>query len=116
MYALIGILKKPPEMSVAEFRRWWLDEHAAQARLLPRLRRYDVFPLVSGFDSSTGRCDGAPSHDGVAFLWFDSKEDLEAAFASAVGRKDIEHGTAVPIQYLLFCTDGGRQIPLPPAS
>jgi uncharacterized protein (TIGR02118 family) len=113
MYALIGILKKPKDMDTATFRKWWLGEHAEGARLLPRLRRYDVYPLVSGFDAASGKPSGEPSHDGVAFLWFDNEADLRAAFASSVGRKDIEHGVTAPIEYLLFCTDGGKQIPLP---
>jgi uncharacterized protein (TIGR02118 family) len=100
-------------MDTATFRKWWLEEHAMQARLLPKLRRYVVYPLVSGFDATTGKPAGAPSHDGVAFLWFDTEDDLRAAFASATGKKDIEHGVQAPIEYLLFCTDGEKQIPLP---
>jgi uncharacterized protein (TIGR02118 family) len=113
MYALIGILKKPADMSTAEFRKWWLEEHALGARLLPRLRRYVVYPLVSGFDAATGKPSGAPSHDGVAFLWFDTEADLRAAFATATGKQDIEHGVSAPIEYLLFCTDGEVEIPIP---
>jgi hypothetical protein len=56
---------------------------------------------------------GDPTHDGVAFLWFDSKDDLTAAFASSVGQSDVEHGNAAPIEYLLFCTDEEIEIPLP---
>jgi uncharacterized protein (TIGR02118 family) len=113
VYALIGVLKKPADMDTATFRKWWLEEHALGARLLPRLRRYVVYPLASGFDAAAGKPSGAPSHDGVAFLWFDTEEDLRAAFASTVGRQDIDHGTAAPIEYLLFCTDGAIEIPIP---
>jgi uncharacterized protein (TIGR02118 family) len=113
MYALIGILKKPAGMDTATFRQWWLEEHAMQARQLPRLRRYVVYPLAQGFDAGAGKPSGTPSHDGVAFLWFDNEADLRAAFASSTGQKDIEHGTATPIEYLLFCTDGEIEIPLP---
>jgi len=54
-----------------------------------------------------------PGSDGLAFLWFDTEEDLRAAFASAVGRSDIEHGVQAPIEYQLFCTDTEIVIPLP---
>lgn len=113
MYALIGILKKPAGMDTATFRKWWLEEHAMGARLLPKLRKYVVYPLVKGFDPTTGEPSGEPSSDGVAFLWFDSEEDLRAAFATSLGRRDIEHGVEAPIEYQLFCTDGERIIPLP---
>ena len=115
MYALIGVLRKPADMDTASFRQWWLEEHAMQARHLPRLRKYVVYPLVQGFDASTGEPSGEPSQDGVAFLWFDTKEDLQAAFASSVGKNDIEHGVTAPIEYQLFCTDGEIKIPLPDA-
>jgi uncharacterized protein (TIGR02118 family) len=113
MYALIGILKKPDDMDTATFRKWWLEEHAMAARKLPKLRRYTVCPLVSGFDAGSGEPSGEPSHDGVAFLWFDTEADLKAAFASTAGKQDIEHGVTAPIKYLLFCTDGEIEIPLP---
>jgi uncharacterized protein (TIGR02118 family) len=115
MFALIGVLKKPSDMDTATFRKWWLEEHAMAARLLPKLRRYVVYPLARGFDPATGKPGGNPSHDGVAFLWFDTEADLRAAFASTAGQKDIEHGVAAPIEYLLFCTDGEVQISLPRA-
>jgi hypothetical protein len=47
---------------------------AVGAWLLPTLRKYVVYPLVRGFDPATGKPDGTPSHDGVAFLWFDTEE------------------------------------------
>ena len=113
MYALIGVLKKPAGMDTATFRKWWLEEHAMQARQLPRLRRYVVYPLASGFDAMTGKPSGEPSHDGIAMLWFDTEADLRAAFASTAGQQDIQHGVQAPIEYLLFCTDGEKEIPLP---
>jgi uncharacterized protein (TIGR02118 family) len=115
MYALIGILKKPASMDTAAFRKWWLEEHAMGARQLPGLRKYVVYPLARGFDPSTGKPSGEPSSDGVAFLWFDNEADLRAAFASTVGKSDIEHGLETPIEYQLFCTDGEIEIPLPGA-
>jgi uncharacterized protein (TIGR02118 family) len=112
MYALIGVLKKPASMDTAAFRKWWLEEHAPQASKLPGLRKYLTYPLVNGFDMATGKPTGAPSYDGVAFLWFDNEADLRAAFASSTGKDDLEHASDAPIEYLLFCTDGEKEIPL----
>ena len=59
-----------------DFRRWWLEEHAPLARLLPGLRKL-VFNVVEG--------DGP--HDGVAELWFDSVAEFEGAYASEIGQR-----------------------------
>ena len=62
-------------MSRDDFRRWWIDEHAPLARTLPGVRqiRFNVLD------------EGAP-FDGIAELWFDSRADFEAAYASEIGR------------------------------
>lgn len=70
------LLRRRPDASVEEFRRWWLDEHAPLARQLPGLRRL-VFNVVDG--------DDAP-YDGVSELWFDSLDDFHAAYATELGR------------------------------
>ena len=66
-----------------DFRRWWLDEHAPLARQLPGLRRL-VFNLA----------DGEAGYDGVSELWFDSREDFDAAYASEIGREVMADSTA----------------------
>ncbi len=59
-----------------DFGRWWLEEHALLARQLPGLRRL-VFNLA----------DVEAGYDGVSELWFDSREDFDAAYASEIGRQ-----------------------------
>ena len=88
MYAIIGILKRPPDWSREKFRDWWLNEHAGIAKKLPGLRRYTVHPPTEDFNAVTGKLDDEPSQDGLAFLWFDDKAAAEAAFASPEGEHD----------------------------
>jgi uncharacterized protein (TIGR02118 family) len=75
MFKAIILLTRAEGTSREEFRSWWLERHAPLARRLPGLRRL-VFNVVDS--------DDAP-HDGVAELWFDTREDFDAAYASAIG-------------------------------
>jgi uncharacterized protein (TIGR02118 family) len=72
----IILLSRREDMTAEAFRRWWLEEHAPLARQLPGLRRL-VFNVVEG--------DGP--FDGVSELWFDSREDFDAAYASELGKR-----------------------------
>ena len=78
MLKALILLTKRDDMTHDEFVAWWLDEHAPQAARLPGLRR-GVFNVVE---------PGAeqPGVDGVSELWFDSRADFEAAYASEIGR------------------------------
>jgi uncharacterized protein (TIGR02118 family) len=73
----IILLARRPDTTRGEFRRWWLDEHAPLARELPGVRRL-VFNVVDDEDAA---------YDGVSELWFDSHEDLEAAYATEHGKR-----------------------------
>ncbi len=72
----IVLLKRREGDSQEDFRRWWLEEHAPLARRLPGLRKL-VFNLV----------DGDGDYDGVSELWFDSRADFDAAYASEIGQE-----------------------------
>lgn len=74
----LGILRKKEGMMQGAFEEHWLGTHAPLCAKLPGLRRYSVnlvdrrrFPK---FD-----------YDGFSELWFDSEDDLKAAFASPEG-------------------------------
>lgn len=60
-----------------EFAAWWLGEHAPLARQLPGVRRA-VFNLVDA--------PGEGDPDGVSELWFDSRDDFLAAYATELGQ------------------------------
>jgi uncharacterized protein (TIGR02118 family) len=74
-FKAIILLTRRDDMSAEDFRRWWLGEHAPLAAQLPGVRRI-TFNLV----------EDATDVDGVSELWFDSREDFDAAYASELGK------------------------------
>ena len=71
MIKRISFVWKKPDLCDAEFRRHWLGEHVAYAKLLPGVREYTIDFVTEGSQ------DGP---QGIATLRFDSKEALEEAF------------------------------------
>ncbi len=74
------LLSRRADMTAAEFRSWWLDDHAPLARQLPGVRRI-VFNTVD----DAGLADG--DVDGVSELWFDSRADFDAAYGTELGQR-----------------------------
>jgi uncharacterized protein (TIGR02118 family) len=77
VFKAIILLTRRADMSRDDFRRWWLDEHTPLARDLPGLRRL-VFNLVEDEDAA---------YDGVSELWFASRADFDAAYATEQGKR-----------------------------
>jgi uncharacterized protein (TIGR02118 family) len=85
-------LCKMPNLSLAEFHRYWFEEHAPLVRQHAealRLRRYTQ--SHSFWDhriapSIEARGDLAEPFDGVAELWWDSIEDIIAVGTTKEGR------------------------------
>ncbi len=75
MFKAIILLKRGADMSHEDFKHWWLVDHSSKAATLPRVRKI-VFNLA----------DDGSAYDGVSELWFDSKEDFEAAYATDIGK------------------------------
>lgn len=73
----IILLTRRDDTTHDEFREWWLGEHAPLARQLPGVRRA-VFNVVD--DPQPG------DPDGVSELWFDSRADFDAAYATEAGQ------------------------------
>jgi uncharacterized protein (TIGR02118 family) len=86
-------LRRLPNLPRADFQRYWREQHgplvASVARTL-RVRRYVQShtvddPLYDGL--RTQRTGMHEPFDGIASLWWDSREDLLAAMTSDVGRR-----------------------------
>jgi uncharacterized protein (TIGR02118 family) len=73
-FKAVILLARRDDMSAEDFRDWWLRDHAPLAARLPGLRRA-MFNLV----------DDADDVDGVSELWFDSRDDFDAAYATPLG-------------------------------
>ncbi|KXU33805.1 hypothetical protein A0J57_03965 [Sphingobium sp. 22B] len=110
MYAIVGIMKRPDHWTAGQFRDWWLNDHAEIARKLPGLRRYTVHPPTDSFDPVTGKFGGEPSHDGLAFLWFDDKQSAEDAFASDEGKHDMTTFGRTGVSLIIFGVGETREM------
>jgi uncharacterized protein (TIGR02118 family) len=91
MIKLVFCLRRRPELSRAEFQRYWRDEHAPLVRShadVLHIRRYvQVHSLPSEVQGALRASRDAPEeYDGVAELWWDSLDDLAASAASDDGR------------------------------
>ncbi len=74
-FKAVILLARRDDMTAEDFRHWWLDEHAPLAAQLPGVRRIS-FNVV----------DDATEIDGVSELWFDSRDDFDAAYATDLGK------------------------------
>lgn len=82
MIKVVSLLKRPETVATAaEFRDWWLEEHAPLAARIPGIASYTVSFPVDGSDFP---------FDGMAEMHFPDRETLESAFASDAGRLAIE--------------------------
>jgi uncharacterized protein (TIGR02118 family) len=92
MIKLVFTLRRREDMTRAEFQRYWREQHAP---LLKRhadalqIRRYvQVHARDTDLDEAVAGARGSEPrfYDGVAELWWDSLEELVAAFSSDAGQ------------------------------
>ena len=92
MVKLVYCVRRLPELSLAEFQRYWRETHGPLVRshaAALRIRRYvQTHTLDSPVNQAVqaSRQTGEP-YDGVAELWWDSVEDFAAGSASPEGRE-----------------------------
>jgi uncharacterized protein (TIGR02118 family) len=89
---LVFCLRRLPQLSQEEFLAYWRDHHAPLVReraAVMRVRRYEQsHPLeIPAGAVVAGVRDAPEPFDGIASLWFDSVEDLEAGAATPEGRR-----------------------------
>jgi len=92
MLKLVFCLRRLPELSRADFQRYWREQHGPLVRrhaAVLRIRRYLQLhtleaPLQDALRASRG---GPDAFDGVAELWWDSQEDLEAVLRDPDGQR-----------------------------
>lgn len=76
MQKLVFGLTRADDTDREAFREYWLEDYAPLAADLPGLRRYTV-----SFPDDPERSE----YDGLAELYFDDRESLDAALASEAG-------------------------------
>jgi uncharacterized protein (TIGR02118 family) len=89
---LVFTLRRREDMTREEFQRYWREQHAPLVKRHAdalHIRRYvQVHARDTSLDGAIAGPRGSEPHvyDGVAELWWDSLEDLVAAFSSDAGQ------------------------------
>ncbi len=88
MIKMTYVVRRKPGMSEEEFHRYWWEQHGplvASVKEPLHIRRYVQVHTIA----DAGRRPGGMQevHDGVAELWWDSREELAAASATEEGRR-----------------------------
>ena len=91
MFKITFCLRRRPDLTPAQFDAYWRDEHAPLVRRHARALGIRRYVQSTRFDSDlaavAAKVRGAPEpFDGVAELWFDSREAMEAGFSTKAGR------------------------------
>lgn len=95
MLKLVYCLHRLPHLSREEFQRYWRETHGPMVRERAqalRVRRYVQVHTESDpvNEALRGGRGGPEPYDGVAELWWEGREDLEAALGTPEGRKAAE--------------------------
>lgn len=83
-YCQMGTLRCSSGMSIAELKKWWLEEHAETGKHLAGLKWYTV--LFPARDAPWG----IPPFDGYASVWYDSVDELKTAAGSEIMQGQME--------------------------
>ena len=92
MIRLIYVLRRKPSMSREEFQKYWHEVHgpivAKHATALNILRYLQDHTLDDPMNEQMARARGGmePPYDGVAELWWTTREALATSFASSGGQ------------------------------
>ena len=91
MFKITFCLRRRPDLTAEQFDAHWRDEHALLVRRHAGALGIRRYVQSTRFDSDladvAAKVRGAPEpFDGVAELWFDSREAMEAGFSTRAGR------------------------------
>ena len=91
MFKITFCLRRRPDLTPERFDAYWRDEHAPLVRRHAEALGIRRYVQSTRFDSDlaavAAKVRGAPEpFDGVAELWFDSREAMEAGFSTKAGR------------------------------
>ena len=92
MVKLVFCLRRLPQLSRAQFQRYWRETHGPLVQrhaATLRIRRYVQLhtldhPLQDALRASRG---GPEAFDGVAELWWESRDDLAATLRDPAGQQ-----------------------------
>ncbi len=92
MIKLVFPLRRLPHLSRAEFQKYWLEVHGPlvrqQADALGIERYVQLHTLEDPLNDALRASRGGPEpYDGVAELWWQSREELDARVRSPAGQR-----------------------------
>ena len=92
MVKLVFCLRRLPHLSRSEFKQYWWETHGPLVRRhAPALaiRRYVQLHTLDDAlnDALRGTRGGPESYDGIAELWWESRDALQAAIATPAGAR-----------------------------
>jgi uncharacterized protein (TIGR02118 family) len=92
MIKFVYCVRRRPEMSLEQFRKYWLENHGPLVRSFAkalRARRYvQSHTLQTPLNDLAQQPRGTREpYDGITELWWDSAEDLAAALQTPEGQK-----------------------------
>jgi uncharacterized protein (TIGR02118 family) len=82
----ISLVRRRDDLDMEAFVDHWLGPHAGIIRRMPRLRGYRVDVIRTWLGDEE-------RWDGVGELWFDTREDLDAAFAAMADELTADRAT-----------------------
>jgi uncharacterized protein (TIGR02118 family) len=98
MFKAMIMLTRRADLTHADFVAWWLTEHVPLASGLPGVRKVVLNVVDDGYDEA--------GIDGISELWFDTRADFDAAYASEVGRSTAADSMAhVSARVRVFVTE-----------
>lgn len=104
MYTVIYAIYPKEDISGEDFRRYLTEVHSTIGRRLPKVRRYEQFPVGSA-EGELG-----PEVGAFALLQFDSKEDYDAASESDVMQEAIADAPNYARHFGAYAVDVNRLV------
>jgi len=95
MWKVIGLLKRPDGMGMEDFRTWWLEEHAPKVKKWPGLVKYHINLSITDDQA----------YDGMAEVWFNTKQEMEAIFGTPEGQTARQSATGGSTQIAIMLTE-----------
>jgi uncharacterized protein (TIGR02118 family) len=84
MIKAIYFIKRKPGMALADFREYWLKDHAALVLKVPGLVKY-----VQSHTMDAGYRKHEPVYDGIASLWYENLDDMRATANTPISRETL---------------------------
>ena len=92
MIKFVYVVRRHPDVSPEDFRKYWLENHGPLVRRYAQALRAKRYVQSHTLDLTLNQIaqqirGSQPSYDGITEVWWDSLEDLVAAAQTAEGQQ-----------------------------